>query len=69
MYIYFYNIAINITYVLFSIRKSSYIWYNLSIQNGEFDWDGVTQGLILGSFFWGYIWTQLPGKTAHSNHS
>ncbi|CAG0900572.1 unnamed protein product, partial [Cyprideis torosa] len=28
---------------------------------GEFDWDTSTQGLILGSFFWGYIFTQIPG--------
>ncbi|KAL4231338.1 hypothetical protein ACF0H5_008917 [Mactra antiquata] len=26
-----------------------------------FDWDKKTQGLILGSFFWGYIVTQIPG--------
>lgn len=29
--------------------------------NGEFDWDVFTQSLILGAFFWGYIWTQIPG--------
>ncbi|XP_042217481.1 putative inorganic phosphate cotransporter isoform X1 [Homarus americanus] len=29
--------------------------------DGEFDWDEWTQGLITGSFFWGYIWTQIPG--------
>ncbi|CAL4235814.1 unnamed protein product, partial [Meganyctiphanes norvegica] len=28
---------------------------------GDFEWDQWTQGLILGSFFWGYIWTQAPG--------
>ncbi|KAI1297686.1 Sialin [Halotydeus destructor] len=28
---------------------------------GEFYWDSYTQGLILGSFFWGYIITQVPG--------
>ncbi|XP_047119767.1 putative inorganic phosphate cotransporter isoform X1 [Schistocerca piceifrons] len=27
----------------------------------EFDWDEETQGLILSSFFWGYIVTHLPG--------
>ncbi|CAL4066995.1 unnamed protein product, partial [Meganyctiphanes norvegica] len=27
---------------------------------GDFEWDQWTQGLILGSFFWGYIWTQVP---------
>jgi len=29
--------------------------------NGEFNWDEEEQGIILGSFFWGYILTQLPG--------
>lgn len=27
----------------------------------EFDWDSKTKGLILSSFFYGYILTQLPG--------
>lgn len=30
-------------------------------KDGEFNWDQETQGLILGSFFYGYIITQLPG--------
>ena len=31
-------------------------------QSGEkFDWDSKTQGLVLGSFFYGYVATQLPG--------
>ncbi|KAL1129021.1 hypothetical protein AAG570_013553 [Ranatra chinensis] len=28
---------------------------------GEFVWDESTQGLILSSFFWGYVVMQLPG--------
>ena len=28
---------------------------------GEFEWDSYTQGIILGSFFYGYVITQLPG--------
>lgn len=27
----------------------------------EFDWDEKTQGLILSSFYWGYVLTHLPG--------
>lgn len=27
----------------------------------QFDWNEKQQGLILGSFFWGYVVTQLPG--------
>lgn len=30
-------------------------------QDGEFEWNKTVQGLILGSFFWGYIITQIPG--------
>ena len=30
-------------------------------QDGEFDWDKETQGIILGAFFWGYLLTQIPG--------
>ena len=26
-----------------------------------FDWDERTQGLILSSFFWGYVCTHIPG--------
>ena len=32
-----------------------------SQQEGEFVWDKETQGLVLGSFFWGYLVTQIPG--------
>lgn len=28
---------------------------------GEFFWNERTQGLILSSFFWGYVVTQVPG--------
>ncbi|KAL8591613.1 hypothetical protein ACOMHN_030499 [Nucella lapillus] len=30
-------------------------------EDGEFTWSKKTQGLILGSFFWGYMTTQIPG--------
>jgi MFS family permease len=28
---------------------------------GEFDWSERIQGLVLGSYFWGYLLTQYPG--------
>uniref|UniRef100_A0A6M2DW71 Putative permease of the major facilitator superfamily protein n=1 Tax=Xenopsylla cheopis TaxID=163159 RepID=A0A6M2DW71_XENCH len=31
------------------------------VHEGEFDWDEATQGVILGSFFYGYVLTQIPG--------
>ncbi|ALC49104.1 MFS10, partial [Drosophila busckii] len=33
----------------------------LQFPRGEFDWDEATQGLVLGSFFYGYVLTQVPG--------
>ncbi|KAL8574081.1 hypothetical protein ACOMHN_061543 [Nucella lapillus] len=34
---------------------------NNSTNDGEFSWPKETQGLVLGSFFWGYLLTQLRG--------
>ena len=31
------------------------------IGGGDFDWNSKEQGLILGSFFYGYVVTQIPG--------
>lgn len=35
--------------------------YCVSQQKAQFDWDPETVGMIHGSFFWGYIVTQIPG--------
>ncbi|XP_064630117.1 sialin-like isoform X2 [Lineus longissimus] len=32
-----------------------------STEDGAFLWDKTSQGILLGSFFWGYLITQLPG--------
>jgi len=42
-------------------QRNSSTTYLEKDANGEFNWDQKTQGLILGSFFYGYIVTQLPG--------
>ncbi|XP_073974925.1 putative inorganic phosphate cotransporter isoform X3 [Rhodnius prolixus] len=34
---------------------------HLAKEGGEFHWSESTQGLILSSFFWGYVITQVPG--------
>lgn len=35
---------------------------NVSVfQKAQFSWDPETVGMIHGSFFWGYIVTQIPG--------
>ncbi|XP_050311164.1 putative inorganic phosphate cotransporter isoform X3 [Anthonomus grandis grandis] len=33
----------------------------ISDQSTLYDWDSTTQGLILSSFYWGYVITHLPG--------
>ncbi len=37
------------------------IFSSMSPQASVYDWDSETQGWILGSFFYGYILTQIPG--------
>ena len=32
-----------------------------TVQQGEFDWDQNEQALLLSSFFYGYLFTQIPG--------
>lgn len=32
-----------------------------NLPGGDFVWDEATQGLVLGSFFYGYVLTQIPG--------
>lgn len=43
----------------FSIKK----WNlkHLKFQEQDFDWSSQDRGLILSSFFWGYIFTQFAG--------
>jgi len=31
------------------------------VQSGDFNWDENEQGIVLGSFFYGYVLTQIPG--------
>ncbi|GFY65933.1 hypothetical protein TNIN_189071 [Trichonephila inaurata madagascariensis] len=34
---------------------------HMPVSTGDFDWNTSTQSVILGSFFYGYVLTQLPG--------
>lgn len=38
-----------------------YIYIYIYLQAAQFTWDPETVGMIHGSFFWGYIVTQIPG--------
>nr|XP_053635789.1 sialin-like [Cherax quadricarinatus] len=43
------------------IDHSNNVVRRINPQNGEFDWDDSTRGLILGSFFYGYALTNFLG--------
>ncbi|XP_055847000.1 sialin-like [Episyrphus balteatus] len=51
------------------ISSTSSLWSNQNSSTtskprqlqGEFEWDEYTQGLVLGSFYYGYMLTQIPG--------
>ncbi|XP_014223320.1 putative inorganic phosphate cotransporter [Trichogramma pretiosum] len=34
---------------------------NVTIHGGTFEWSEYTQGIILSSFYWGYVCTHIPG--------
>ncbi|XP_074077169.1 vesicular glutamate transporter 3 [Macrotis lagotis] len=42
-------------------NSTVYIDGKPEVQRAQFNWDPETVGLIHGSFFWGYIMTQIPG--------
>ncbi|XP_057597188.1 vesicular glutamate transporter 3 isoform X2 [Hippopotamus amphibius kiboko] len=42
-------------------NSTIYVEGKPEIQTAQFNWDPETVGLIHGSFFWGYIVTQIPG--------
>lgn len=42
--------------LLFCINVLLFVW-----KKAKFNWDPETVGMIHGSFFWGYIVTQIPG--------
>lgn len=49
-----------------NVSYSVYITLKLYIyvsppKKAKFNWDPETVGMIHGSFFWGYIVTQIPG--------
>lgn len=43
------------------LYNSSLVDSDVDEDRGEFDWSPKEQGIILGSFFWGYVLTQMPG--------
>ncbi|GAB0100072.1 hypothetical protein DMENIID0001_160550 [Sergentomyia squamirostris] len=58
-----YSLRVNLSVAIVAMTQK----FNTTLENGtvieeqHFDWDSKQQGLILSSFFYGYIWTQLLG--------
>lgn len=56
---------IPIKMILLSIRKASFSFrlngFVFVLKKAKFNWGPETVGMIHGSFFWGYIVTQIPG--------
>lgn len=58
-----YGLRVNLSVAIVAMTEK----FNVTLENGtviedqHFDWDSKQQGLILSSFFYGYIWTQLLG--------
>lgn len=51
----------NNAFSLYSITLPNIVPLPVPSQASVYDWDSETQGWILGSFFYGYILTQVPG--------
>ncbi|XP_071515761.1 sialin-like isoform X3 [Panulirus ornatus] len=51
----------NHTNNLTDVCQSRYNYSNDDVLEGDFDWDGKTQGLVLGAFFYGYSTSNLLG--------
>uniref|UniRef100_A0A1L8DE91 Sialin n=2 Tax=Nyssomyia neivai TaxID=330878 RepID=A0A1L8DE91_9DIPT len=58
-----YGLRVNLSVAIVAMTEK----FNVTLENGtviedqHFDWNSKQQGLILSSFFYGYIWTQLLG--------
>lgn len=52
------EIVVILNVMIITMQKIS---QSLSFQTVYFDWDEATQGIILGSFYYGYVLTHIPG--------
>lgn len=58
-----YALRVNLSVAIVAMTQKT----NVTLENGTvvqeqlFDWDTTQQGLVLSSFFYGYIWTQFIG--------
>ncbi|KAL4228698.1 hypothetical protein ACF0H5_011741 [Mactra antiquata] len=60
--IYALRVNLSVAIVAMTTSKTTYLSENKTLTIlPDYTWDSHTKGIILGSFFYGYIFTQLPG--------
>ena len=55
------NLTIAIVDMVERSTRNSTDLQKVDISIGKFDWNEYEQNIIIGSFFWGYLLTELPG--------
>ena len=61
--IYALRVNLSVAIVDMVANKTAYInGTDIVTENAEFIWNSTMQGVILSSFFYGYIFTQIPGS-------
>lgn len=56
-----YMLRVNLSVTIVSMVQSENESQSNSVLVDKFHWDERQQGLVLSSFFWGYVVTQFPG--------
>ena len=61
--IYMLRVNLSVAVVAMTANKTTVLPNGTAVYEGppDFEWSSHTQGVVLGSFFYGYIVTQIPG--------
>jgi len=59
--IYMLRVNLSVAVVAMTTNKTHRLPNGTTTEYPDFEWDSATQGLVLASFFYGYILTQIPG--------
>merc|ERR1719458_2241661 len=55
------RVNLSVAVVAMTTNKTHRLPNGTTTEYPDFEWDSATQGLVLASFFYGYILTQIPG--------
>merc|ERR1719397_1771891 len=55
------RVNLSVAVVAMTTNKTHHLPNGTTTEYPDFEWDSATQGLVLASFFYGYILTQIPG--------